>query len=93
MKEITKVNIKYATISITGAVIVFLGFFFTYDQVVDAVPDGILGFLLFLSYTIGVFGIGIVYQFVLLCNYYKHLENMHISQKGKRNRRSNEKQK
>lgn len=71
MKMITKVNIKYILLSFLGAVVCFFTFFYMYEMVADGVPDGILGFLLFVLYAVVLFGACIAYEFYLFYKCYK----------------------
>ncbi len=73
MKKVTKIDIKYGLLSIIGLTIDLLLFFFTYDWVVDLLPTGFIGLLLFLVYVIFVFGIGVFYEFFLLSKYHNWL--------------------
>ncbi len=73
MTKRTKMNIKYILLSIIGLIVDFSLFFFTYERVVDSLPAGFVGLLLFLVYAIFVFGVGISYEFFLLHKYYNYL--------------------
>ena len=76
MMERTKINIKYILLGIIGVVIDFSLFFSTYTWIVDLLPSGFIGLLLFLVYALFVFGVCIAYEFFLLYRYYKRLSKI-----------------
>lgn len=76
MTELTKINVKYILLGIIGVVIDFSLFFSTYTWIVDLLPSGFIGLLLFLVYALFVFGVCIAYEFFLLYRYYKRLSEI-----------------
>lgn len=76
MTELTKINIKYILLGIIGVVLDFSLFFSTYTWIVDLLPSGFIGLLLFLVYALFVFGVCIAYEFFLLYRYYKRLSKI-----------------